>query len=58
MNKQTDVTTTIWRPTNYRFVAFLDILAFRLMVEKTSHKELYEVLEKIYSIQGEYCAIY
>lgn len=38
---------TNWKPTDNRFVAFLDILGFKDLVARNSHEEIYERLNKI-----------
>ena len=38
---------TNWKPTDFRFVAFLDILGFKDMVMRNSHEEIYQTLNQI-----------
>ena len=38
---------TQWKPTDNRFVCFLDILGFKDMVMRSSHEEIYELLNRI-----------
>lgn len=38
---------TNWKPTDKRFVAFIDILGFKDLVSKNNHAEIYEQLSKI-----------
>ncbi|MGB3606954.1 hypothetical protein [Psychroserpens sp.] len=38
---------TNWKPTDRRFVAFLDILGFKDLVMRKSHDEIYQILNQI-----------
>ena len=47
MTKETETTKTKWKPKDYRFVGFLDILGFKDLVMRKSHDEIYEHLSTI-----------
>jgi hypothetical protein len=46
------LTKTEWNVTDNRFVAFLDILGFKDLVMRNSHKTIYELLLKISTIKN------
>ena len=43
---------TNWKPTDNRFVAFLDILGFKDLVMRKSHEEIYQTLKLISESKG------
>lgn len=40
-----------WIPTTERFVAFIDIMGFKDMVMRSSHNEIYNLLNELYSLR-------
>ena len=36
-----------WQPTSKRFITFLDIMGFKALVLRSSHKEIYELLYEL-----------
>lgn len=44
-------TKTNWKPTDNRFVAFLDILGFKDLVSRNTHNQIYEQLSEISKIK-------
>lgn len=46
-NSQSSRTKKSWSPTSKRFVCFLDIMGFKDLVMRNSHKEIYDLLTKL-----------
>ncbi|CAM4116222.1 hypothetical protein FLAN108750_11165 [Flavobacterium antarcticum] len=46
-NKQSSKYKKSWSPTSKRFVCFLDIMGFKDLVMRNSHKDIYELLNKL-----------
>lgn len=36
-----------WQPTSKRFITFLDIMGFKALVLRSSHKEIYDLLYEL-----------